>query len=1066
MIEKIIEFSAKNRFLVLALTIVLVFVGIQAIHQIPLDAIPDLSDTQVIIYSKWDRSPDVIEDQVTYPIITALLGAPKVKAIRGITDFGYSYVYVIFEDGTDVYWARSRVLEYLSKITPRLPNGVTTELGPDATGVGWVFQYALVDESGKNDNQQLRSFQDWNLRYQLQSVPGVAEVASIGGQVKQYQVNISPEALLSANVALPQVVDAIRKSNDDVGGRLLEMNGREYMVRGHGYIHSVEDIENISVGLNETTKTPLLVKNIGHVILGPDMRRGVADLDGKGDAVGGIVVIRYGENALKVIEAVKEKLEQIKPTLPEGVKVVTTYDRSDLIEHSIGTLKETLLEEMIVVSLIIILFLWNFSAALIPILTIPVAVILSFIPMKALGINANIMSLGGIAVAIGALVDASIVVVENAQKKLEEWEAGGRKGDFNKILIDAIKEVARPSFFSLLVIAVAFLPVFSLEAEEGRLFKPLAFTKNFAMTIAAILSISLSPALQILITSRKTKIVPEEKHPISRLLFALYNPPIKWVLKHPKRVIKIAVVIVLVSLVPFFKLGSEFMPPLNEETLLYMPTSLPGISETEAERMLQVQDRILKSFPEVERVFGKVGRAETSTDSAPFSMVETTVMMKPVGEWRKIKRWYSWMLPSQQIFFRWIWSDRISTDNLLAEMQQKLDIPGWSNAFTMPIINRINMQATGFRTPLGLKIYGADFEKIQQMGGELESILKNMPQTASVYAERVAQGYFLDFNLHRDKLARYGLTVDDAEMIITSAIGGEKVTTTIEGRERYSVNVRYARDFRDNVEVLRKVLVPTPKGAQIPMSELADIELVTGPAMIRDENGLLTAYVSVTLNGQDIGGYVAKANKLIHEQLTLPTGTNYEWSGQYESMQRVKKKLLLVIPLTLFIIFLLLYFNTQSLPKTFMVLAAVPFSAVGAIWFITLLHYNLSIGVWVGLIALLGLDAETGIFMLLFLDLSFQSAIEKGAMKNISDLKEAIVHGAVKRVRPKVMTVATAFIGLMPIMWSHGAGSDTMKRIAAPMVGGLFTSFLMELLVYPAIYYLWKEKSYLSPSRQ
>ncbi|MBI2341001.1 MAG: efflux RND transporter permease subunit [Deltaproteobacteria bacterium] len=1077
MIEKIIEFSARNKFLVLALTVMAVAIGIRSIQKVPLDAIPDLSDTQVIIYSKWDRSPDIIEDQVTYPIVTSLLGAPKVQAIRGISDFGFSYVYVIFEDGTDVYWARSRTLEYLSKIMPRLPEGVKTELGPDATGVGWVYQYALVDETGTNDLASLRSFQDWNLRFHLQSVPGVAEVASIGGFVKQYQVNINPNALLAYNIPLMHVVEAIRKSNNEVGGRLVEFSDAEYMIRGKGYIKSIADIENIAIGADAKTGTPILVKNLGSVRIGPEMRRGVADLDGKGDAVGGIVVIRYGENALNVIDAVKKKLKEIEPSLPKGVKIVTTYDRSDLIHRAIHTLNRTLIEEMIIVSLVIIIFLWHFPSAIIPIVTIPVAVILSFIPMEALGLTSNIMSLGGIAVAIGALVDASIVVVENAHKKLEKWEAEGRKGNYHDILIEAIKEVARPSFFSLLVIAVSFMPVFTLEAEEGRLFKPLAFTKNFAMAIAAVLAITLSPALQLLVTRfhkfKKgpawlcalgnrlftAKMMPEEHHPISQILFKLYDPPIQWVLKHPKRTIQIAVGVVIITIIPFMRLGSEFMPPLNEGAILYMPTSLPGISVSEAERTMQIQDRILKSFPEVERVYGKVGRADTSTDPAPFSMAETTVVLKPEKEWRKVKRWYSWMPSTYHFLFRWFWPDRISWEELIAEMNAKLQLPGWTNAWTMPIKNRIDMLATGIRTPVGIKVFGSDFKKIEEIGGRLEGILKEVKGTRSVYAERVAGGYFLDFDLRRDHLARYGLTVADAQMIIMSAIGGENITTTVEGRGRFPVNLRYAREQRDDLDDLKRVLVPTPSGAQIPLTELADISLKTGPSMIRDENGMLAGYVFIDMTGRDIGSYVNEAKKVVREKLDLPTGYSLQWSGQYEAMERVKKRLMLVVPLTLMIVFLLLFFNTGSTAKTLIILMAVPFSAVGAIWLLYFLGYNTSVGVWVGLIALLGLDAETGIFMLLFLDLAYDHNVKHGRMRNTEDLKEAIIHGAVKRVRPKVMTVAVAFMGLMPIMWSHGAGADTMKRIAAPMVGGLFTSFIMELLVYPAIYFLWKQRS-------
>ncbi|MDO8528018.1 MAG: CusA/CzcA family heavy metal efflux RND transporter [Deltaproteobacteria bacterium] len=1053
MIEKIISFSARNRFVVLVLVAALVVGGIWCMKNIALDALPDLSDTQVIIYSRWDRSPDIIEDQVTYPIVTAMLGAPKVKDIRGFSDFGYSYVYIIFEDGVDIYWARSRVLEYLSKIIPKLPEGVKTELGPDATGIGWVFQYALVDKSGKNDLSTLRSFQDWSLRYHLQSVPGVAEVAGIGGFVRQYQVNVDPAAMASYNIPLRQVMQAVRDGNDDVGGRLVEMGGREYMIRGRGYIRSISDLENIVV---ETANngTPILLKQLGQVELGPDMRRGLSDLDGEGDTVGGIVVMRHGENALKVIERVKAKLESLKSSLPEGVEIVTTYDRSDLILKSIGTLKQTLVEEILIVSFVILIFLWHIPSAVIPIVTIPVAVILSFIPMYLTGSTSNIMSLGGIAVAIGALVDAAVVVVENAHKKLERWEAEGKKGDFREVLIKAIQEVGRPSFFALLVIAVAFLPIFALEGQEGRLFKPLAFTKNFSIAIAAFLAITLDPAIRLLFTRLKeyhfknktlTKIAnavlvgkmhSEETHPISKRLFRWYGPMVNWVLKYPKRTIQIAVGVVLLTLPVFFMLGSEFMPTLNEGSILYMPTTLPGISVTEAQKLLQSQDKILRSFPEVERVFGKVGRAETATDPAPLSMAETTIILKPKDQWRKGQTW----------------------EKLIDEMNQQLKFPGVANAWTMPIKSRIDMLSTGIRTPIGIKIFGSDLKEIENVGLEIEMALKDVKGTRSVYAERVSGGYFIDFNLNREAMARYGISVADAEMIITSAIGGENIATTIEGRERYPINVRYLRELRDDPEKLKQVLVPTMSGAQVPLSQIADMEIKSGPAMIRDENGLLSGYVYVDISGRDLGSYVHDAKKAVSKSVKMPVGYSLVWSGQYEYMQRVKEKLKLVLPLTLFIIFGLLYWNTKSVFKTFVILLAVPFSAVGAIWLLFFLGYNMSIAVWVGLIALLGLDAETGIFMLLYLDLSYQEMKNEGRMKTLEDLKEAVVHGAVKRVRPKVMTVACAFTGLLPIMWATGAGSDVMKRIAAPMVGGLFSSFGMELLVYPAIFLLWKKR--------
>ncbi len=1085
MIERIIEFSAKNKFVIFLFVAAAMVGGWWSLHNLPLDALPDLSDTQVIIYSRWDRSPDIMEDQVTYPIITAMLGAPRVKAIRGFSDFGYSYVYVIFDEGTDIYWARSRTLEYLSKITPRLPEGVQVELGPDATSIGWVFQYALVDTTGKHSLDELRSYQDWYLRYYLQSVPGVAEVAPIGGLVRQYQINVDPDKLAAYNIPLEKLVEAVRRSNNDVGGRLVEMSGREYMVRGRGYAKSIQDLTEIVVGVNPKTGTPITVSDLGEVTLGPDIRRGVADLDGQGDVVGGVVIMRHGENALDVIERVKQKLHDIEPSLPPGVKIVSTYDRSELILRSIDTLKETLTEEIIIVSLVILLFLWHIPSALIPILTIPITVLISFIPMKMVGVTSNIMSLGGIAIAIGAMVDAAVVVVEQTHKKLEQWEAQGRARDYHEVVVEAVKEVGPASFFSLLVIAVSFMPIFTLEAQEGRLFKPLAFTKNFAMAVAAVLAITLDPAMRLLFTHMKEyrfrprilsrlanavlvgKIHSEESHPISRLLMRLYYPVAEFALRFRWVVVAAAVAAVALTVPVFNRLGSEFMPPLNEGVLLYMPTTLPGISITETERLLQIQDRILKTFPEVERVFGKAGRAETSTDPAPLSMMETTVVLKPESEWRARPRWYSsWAPEWLKKYLRRLWPDHISQDELINEMDAALRIPGTTNAWTMPIRNRIDMLTTGIRTPVGVKIYGADLNKIQEIGEEIERALAKVPGTRSVFAERTSGGYFLDFDLKREKLARYGLTVGDVEDYITSAVGGENITTTVEGRERYAVNVRYNRDFRSNVAALGRVLVSTPSGAEIPMSELADIRLVEGPGMIRDENGMLTGYVYVDEAGRDLGSYVSEAQKVVHEQVEshLPTGYSLAWSGQYEYLQRVRERLTFVLPLTIFIIFVLLYLNTKSVTKTLIVFLAVPFSAVGAVWLLHWLGYNMSIAVWVGLIALMGVDAETGVFMLLYLDLAYAEWQRAGRLTSWEGLREAILHGAVKRVRPKVMTVACMFTGLIPIMWSVGTGADVMKRIAAPMIGGIFTSFILELVVYPAIYAIWKWNFEVKPA--
>jgi Cu(I)/Ag(I) efflux system membrane protein CusA/SilA len=1077
MIERVIEFSARNKFLVLIFTGVALAAASWTIRNIPLDAIPDLSDTQVIVFSRWDRSPDIIEDQVTYPIVTALLGAPNIKAIRGFSDFGYSYVYVIFNDGTDIYWARSRVLEYLSKILPRLPEGVKTELGPDATSVGWVYQYALVDKSGRHDLAELRSLQDWYLRYHLQAVPGVAEVAAVGGFQKQYQVNADPNLLLAYNIPLTRLIDAVRKGNNEVGGRLLEVAGAEYMVRGRGYVKSTEDIGDIVVDVDEKTGTPILVRNVARVVVGPDMRRGVADLDGLGDAVGGIIVMRHGENALNVIDRVKQRIEELKPTLPEGVEVVTTYDRSELIHRSIDTLIATLWEEMLIVSIVILIFLWHVPSAVIPIVTIPVSVFLAFIPLYFMGLTSNIMSLAGIAISIGVLVDGAIVEVENAYKRLEEWQVGGRKGDFHAVRLQALKEVGPSVFFSLLVIAVAFMPIFTLVDQEGRLFKPLAYSKNLAMALAAILAVTLDPAMRMLFTRMDYwmfrprwlaafanmtlvgKYYPEERHPISRILFRFYEPVCRWVLRHRAVTLAGALALMIVTVPVYFRLGSEFMPPLNEGDFLYMPTALPGMSVTEAQRILQIQDRILMTFPEVERVFGKAGRADSSTDPAPFSMVETTVLLKPESEWRPVERWYSdWPRP-----FRWLFSritpEHITIEELQNEMDAKLRFPGIPNIWTMPIKNRIDMLSTGVRTPIGIKVLGADLKVIQKIGEDLEAILRNLPGTRNILAERTAGGYYVDFDLRREDLARYGLSVDDAQTIITSAIGGENVTTTVEGRERYPVNVRYARDFRDDLPALQRVLVPVESGAQIPLAQLADIRMVEGPAMIRNENGQLAGYVYVDMAGRDIGGYVEDAKAAVEKKLSLPTGYSLIWSGQYENMARVRQRLTFVLPLTIFLIVLLLYMNTKSVVKAGIVLLAVPFSLIGAIWLLYLLDYNTSIAVWVGMIALMGLDAETGVFMLLFLDLAYDERVRAGRMRDERDLEEAIVHGAVRRIRPKMMTVTAMFMGLLPLMWSIGTGADMMKRVAAPMVGGVFSSFILELLVYPVLYAIWKTRS-------
>src|SRR5512135_425574 len=1077
MLKRIIDFSLNNKFIVLLGTIALVLGGVYALKNIPLDAIPDLSDVQVIVYTEWPgQAPQILQDQVTYPITTKMLSVPKAKVVRGYSFFGFSFVYVVFQDGTDIYWARSRVLEYMSKIQSRLPKGVQTELGPDATGVGWVYQYALVDRSGAHTLDQLRSYQDWTLRYALQSVSGVSEVASIGGFQKQYQVTVDPNRLTSYGIPLSMVIEAIRMSNNEVGGRLIEFAGAEYMVRGRGYIKNPSDLENVVVKTGPGG-APVLLKDVGHVAFGPEIRRGVSDLDGLGDHVGGIVVMRHGENALNVIERVKARMKELEASLPKGVEFVPTYDRSDLIHRAIETLKHELIVEMVIVALVILLFLWHAPSALVPIITIPVSVLLSFIPLYYMGVTVNIMSIAGIAISIGVLVDGSIVEVENAYNKIYHRDAGGRNGDFHNVRLEALKEVGPSVFFSLLVIAVAFLPVFTLVDQEGRLFKPLAYSKNLAMALAAILAVTLNPAQRMMFAridpyTFKPKFLAklathafvgryysEERHPISRVLFHIYDPACRFVLRRPKTVIVAALVALAVSVPVYFKLGSEFMPPLNEGTMLYMPTTLPGLSVAEAQDLMIRMDKLLKSFPEVERVFGKAGRADTSTDPAPFSMMETTVVLKDPSKWSAKERWYSkWAPDFLKPVFRPIWPDRISWDELVAKMDSVVRFPGVTNAWTMPIKARIDMLTTGVRTPVGIKVYGSDLAEIQRIGEHLEQVMKDIPGTRSVFAERVTGGYFIDIVPKRDQLARYGLTIEKLQDVIMSAIGGENITTTIEGRERYPVNLRYPRELRDDLGRLGRVLVPTGMGAQVPIAQLADVKLLEGPAMLRDENGFLAGYVYVDIAGRDVGSYVEEAKKVVASKISLKPGYVLQWSGQYENMIRVRERLKLVIPITLVLIFILLYMNTRSAFKASIVMLAVPFSAIGAIWLFYLLGYNVSIAAWVGMIALMGLDAETGVFMMLFLDLSHDDHKQRGLLRTSRDLDEAIVHGAVKRARPKMMTVAAAFMGLLPIMWSTSAGADVMKRIAAPMIGGLVTSFLLELLVYPAIYKVWKRR--------
>ncbi len=1061
MIERIIEFSSKNRFFVLLIITFGTVWGLWSLYNVTLDAIPDLSDVQVIVFTEWPgRSPDLMEDQITYPIVTSMIAAPNVQLVRGISQFGLSYVYIIFEDGTDMYWARSRVLEYLQEITGRLPEGVNPALGPDATGVGWVFEYALVDKTGRHNLAQLRSFQDWYLRYWLESVPGVAEVASVGGFVKQYQVELDPNKLLAYDIPLNQVISQIRRSNNDVGGRVLEIASTEYMVRGRGYIQSLEDLEMVPVK-TDGNGTPIYVRDLGRVHFGPEMRRGLAELNGEGEVVGGIVVMRYGENALDVINRVKTRLEEVKDSLPEGVEIVTTYDRSDLILRAIDTLIHKLTEEMIVVSVVIIVFLLHVRTSLIAILTLPVAVILSFIPLYYMGLTANIMSLGGIAIAIGAMVDAAIILVENAHKKLEQWETAGRPGSRNQVLLDAFKEVGPSLFFSLLIITVSFIPVLTLQAQEGRLFRPLAYTKTFTMGFAALLAITLIPALGGIFI--RGKIHSEEKHPISRILHRLYTPVLYAVLRFPKLFILVALLTVLSTIPVFMQLGSEFMPPMNEGSILFMPTSVPGMPITEASRILQTQDKLLRQFPEVETVFGKIGRARTATDPAPLSMVETTVLLKPQEEWERVheERWYSGWVPQflqPPLEFFWPEERPKSWDELVGEMDAQLKFPGMANVWWMPVQTRTEMLATGIRSNLGIKVFGPDLEVIDRIAVQMENVLAEVPGTRSVFADRVVGGYFLDFNINRRAAARYGLTVGDVEDVIETAIGGKNISYTVEGKERYSINVRYLRELRDDIESLSRVLIPTPGGAQVPISLVADLEYTQGPPMIRDEDGQLVGYVFVDVTHEDYEGYVRQAQQIVQEEIDLPPGYRLEWTGQYTYLLRMKERLTYIIPLTLFIIFVLLYMNFGSWKEPFIVFLAVPFSLVGSFWLLYLLDYNLSVAVWVGIIALAGLDAETGAIMLLYLLLAHRQWEAEGKMRNLEDLKEAIHYGAVKRVRPKVMMVLTTTVGLLPIMWasSYETGADVLKRLAAPMVGGLFTSFLLELTIYPAIFLLWK----------
>jgi Cu(I)/Ag(I) efflux system membrane protein CusA/SilA len=1039
LIDRIIEGSARNKFLVFIFTIFAIAAGIYGLMHTPLDAIPDLSDVQVIVYTDWEgRSPDLVEDQITYPISSVFIAAPKVKFVRGESMFGKSFIYVIFEDGTDIYWARSRVIEYLNSVRGSLPEGVNPVIGPDATGVGWVYEYALVDDSGKHDLAELRSIQDWNLRYALASVKGVAEVAPVGGFVKQYQVDLDPNALVAYNIPLSDVVNAIKMSNADVGGKIFEVATTEYYIRGRGYIKKIEDIENIV--LKVENGTPVYLKNVANVHLGGDIRRGVAELDGRGEVVGGIVVMRYGENALNVIDGVKKKIEEIKSSLPAGVHIVPVYDRSDLIRRAIATLREKLIEESIVVALVCLVFLWHIRSALVAIITLPIAIILSFIPMWWMHVTSNIMSLGGVAIAIGAMVDSAIVMIENAHKGLEHFrEKHGREPDGRErvqVIIAGAKGVGRALFFALLVITVSFVPVFTLTAQEGRLFRPLAFTKTFAMFFASFLGVTLVPVLMTLLI--RGKITPEIKNPVNRFLIRAYQPFVDFVLRYRWFTLGSALVILLITIFPFKRLGSEFMPPLNEGTLLYMPTAVPGMSITEATKILQIQDRQLKKIPEAVTVFGKAGQADTPTDPAPLSMFETVVALKPPDEWRRGMTW----------------------EKLLAELNANIKTPGMANIFWMPIQTRTEMLTTGFRSILGVKVFGPDLGEIQKLAVQIEKELADLPNTRSAFAERTVGGYFLDFIVNREAAARYGLKVGDVNEIIESAIGGKNITTTVEGRERYPVNTRYARDFREDLDALKRVLVPTPTGAQVPISMLADIHYKTGPPSIRSENGKLVGFVFVDIMTSDLEGYVKKASLLLSQRIQYPPGYYVEWAGQFQYLQAAKERLKMVVPFTLLIIFVLLYFSTRSVTRTLIVLLTVPFSLIGAFWLLYLLGYNMSVAVWVGLIALAGVSAETGVVMLLYLDHAWDKFKAERRMNNLKDLHDAVMEGAVQRIRPKIMTVCAILFGLLPIMWSPTlqAGADVMKRIATPMIGGIITSAILELLIFPVIYVVWRKR--------
>ncbi len=1030
MLVKIIEWSLKNKFFVILATVFATALGVYSLKTIPLDAIPDLSDVQVIIFTEYPgQAPRVVEDQITYPITTKMLSVPYASVVRGYSFFGFSFVYVIFEDGTDMYWARSRVLEYLSYVSAQLPNGVTPTLGPDATGVGWAFMYAL--KSNERDLSQLRSIQDWYLKYQLTSVEGVSEVASIGGFVKQYQVIVDPVRLLAYKLPLRDVMMAIRKSNVDTGGASIEMSEKEFVVRSLGYLKNVDDLKKVVVGA-DMRGTPILLRDVATVALGPEMRRGIAELNGEGEAVGGIVVVRHGVNALATINNIKAKLEELKKGMPPDVEVMVVYDRSALINRAVVDLWKNLSMEMIAVAIVCGVMLFHLRSSLVGIITLPIAVVISFIIMKWQGINSNIMSLGGIAIAVGAMVDAANVMVENLHKHMED--DAGKKPHW-EIVKDASTEVGPTLFYSAIVIALSFLPIFALQAQEGRLFKPLAYTKTYAMVASAVLAITIVPVLMGYWI--RGRIIPEDRHPVSRAMVWVYTPVLYFVIKYRKSVIAAAIVIMAFTLVPFSRLGREFMPPLYEGDFLYMPTTLPSISTTKARELLQQTDKIIRQFPEVHHVFGKAGRAETATDPAPMNMLETTIMLKPEKEWRR----------------------GMTQEKLKEELDAAIQFPGVSDAWTMPIKTRIDMLSTGIKTPVGIKIGGSDLKVLDEIGRKVEAIIRQVPGTLSAYAERASGGNYITFRINRDQIARYGMTIEDVQDVVQSAIGGMAISTTVEGLERYPINVRYGRELRSDMESLKRVLVPTPTGQQIPLAQLAEIYFEQDADMIKTEDSRPNAWVYVDIKGIDVGRYVDSAKKAIAENVKVPAGYTLIWSGQYEYMERAKKRLMFVIPMTIMIIFVVMYLSTKSVTKTFIVFLAVPFSLVGAIWLMYFLDFNLSIAVWVGILALLGVDAETGVVMLLYLDLAHEQWTTEGRMNTTGDLKEAVYHGAVKRIRPKMMTVMTDIIGLMPFLLGAGAGSDMIARTAAPIVGGMTTSMLLELTVYPAIYYIWKSRS-------